>query len=319
MTIFARLITKGTMRKTIIFAVILAGIISIPACKKEESTENVPSLGGLYITEDAVPYVEPGVQLVFKANASKIVTSDNSTPGTIGLYWQVNSARRDTLTRDVSKSNPDFTYQVDTLGTYQVTCYAYAGSGYYNASAITSFQAINPATALTGLGEQTSVTLGGKQWSARNLSNTTSGTSYKKASVVDNLFGRLYSWEEAVNACPDGWHLPTAAEWDAIEEDASALMASAKFLDLDMWVPALGQSITNTSGFSAIPVGYLDNTASMDKFRRYGEMAAFWTASDAASDASLAQFRFILYDNPAIMKGNGDKTSLALSVRCIKD
>ena len=307
------------MRKTIISAIILAGILSIPACKKDDSTDNTPSLSGLYITEDAVPYVEPGIKLVFKANANNIVTSDNSNPGTIGLYWQVNSAKRDTLTTDITKSNPDFTYQVDTLGTYQVTCYAYAGTGYYNASAITSFRAINSATALTGLGEETSVTIGGKQWSARNLSNTTSGVSYKKATVVDNLFGRLYSWEEAVNACPDGWHLPTAQEWDAIEEDVSALMAPAKFLNSDMWEPALGQEITNTSGFSAIPVGYLDNTASMDKYRRYGEMAAFWTASEASSDASLAQFRFILYDNNAIMKGNGDKSSLALSVRCVKD
>ena len=96
-------------------------------------------------------------------------------------------------------------------------------------------------------------------------------------------------------------------------------MAPAKFLDLDMWVPALGQKITNSTGFNAIPVGYLDNTASLDKFRRYGEMAAFWTSSDSASDSSLAQFRYILYDNPAIMKGNGSKTSLALSVRCVKD
>ena len=31
------------------------------------------------------------------------------------------------------------------------------------------------------------------------------------------------------------------------------------------------------------------------------------------------RFRYILYDTPSIMKGNGSKTSLALSVRCVKD
>lgn len=96
-------------------------------------------------------------------------------------------------------------------------------------------------------------------------------------------------------------------------------MAPAKFLDNRMWEPALGQEITNNTGFNAIPVGYLDTTASRDRFRRFGEMAAFWTSSDSASDPNLAQYRFILYDNPEIMKGNGSKTSLALSVRCVKD
>lgn len=310
------------MRKPIIFAVLFAGILSIAACKKDESTDSTPNLSGLYFTEEAIPYVAVGEDVTLRVNPNKIITSDGSSVGTIGLYWQVNSANRDTLTRDVAKENPDFKYHVDTLGTYQVACYAFAGDDsyhYYNASAVTSFQAIDPVKSLTGLALKASVTIGGKEWSARNLANNESGASYKKAGVVDNLFGRLYSWEEASVACPAGWHLPTAEEWDAINEDVSALMAPAQFLDVDMWEPAISQSITNESGFNAIPVGYLDNTASLDKYRRYGEMAAFWTASDATSDASLAQFRFILYDNSAIMKGNGDKSSLALSVRCVKN
>ena len=282
------------MRKTIISTIILAGILSLPACKKNETQQDTPSLSGLSITE-AVPYVAKGDNLVFKANVSSISTSNRSTPGTTGIYWQV-----------------------DSLGTYSVTCAIFA-EGYYNSSSVTTFMAIDPATSLTGLASGESATIGGKQWMAMNLNNPASGVSYKNATVTDPIFGRLYTWEEASSACPTGWHLPSAEEWDAIGEDVSGLMAPAKFQDLDMWEPALGQSITNTSGFNALPVGYLDNTASVDKFRRHGEMAAFWTSSGAASDASMAQFRYILYDTPSIMKGNGSKTSLALSVRCVKD
>ena len=305
------------MRKTIISTIILAGILSLPACKKNETQQDTPSLSGLSITE-AVPYVAKGDNLVFKANVSSISTSNRSAPGTTGIYWQVNKANKDTLSRDISKGNPDFKYHVDSLGTYSVTCAIFA-EGYYNSSSVTTFMAIDPATSLTGLASGESATIGGKQWMSMNLNNPASGVSYKNATVTDPIFGRLYTWEEASSACPAGWHLPSAEEWDAIGEDVSGLMAPAKFQDLDMWEPALGQSITNTSGFNALPVGYLDNTASVDKFRRHGEMAAFWTSSGAASDASMAQFRYILYDTPSIMKGNGSKTSLALSVRCVKD
>ena len=303
------------MRKTTI--ILLAGIIAFSACKKDDSTTSTPSLQGLSVSE-AIPYVAIGEELVFKAGTSSLYTSDDTTPSPIGLFWQVNSARRDTLTRDIKTGNPEFRYTADTLGYYTVACYAYA-NGYYNSSAVVAFEAINPEEALTGTASSTSITVDGKEWTARNLNKEGVGVSYKNAGVVDPLFGRLYTWEEASSACPDGWHLPTAQEWDALGTNAGALMAPAKFLDDDMWTPALGQDITNSTGFNAIPVGYMDTSASVTQFRRYGEMAAFWTASDAASDTSLAQFRFILYDSQEIMKGNGSKTSLALNVRCVKD
>ena len=306
------------MRKTIIFTVLFAGILSLSACKKDETTDTTPSLNGLSINE-AAPYVAPGEELVFRAKTSAISVSTGTMPSTIGIYWQVNSAKKDTLSTDIKDHNPEFKYRVDTLGSYSIACYAYA-DGFYNSSAITSFKAIDPLTALTGVGSEEIVTIDGKMWAASNLSDDESGVSYKNSSVVDTVFGRFYTWSEATEACPDGWHLPTAAEWDALGDVAGVLMAPAKFLEDEMWDPALGQEITNETGFNAIPVGYLDTTASVDKFRRYGEMAAFWTASDATSDATRsAQFRYILYDSPEIMKGNGDKNSLALSVRCVKD
>lgn len=305
------------MRKATIFTVILAAILSIPACKKTDSTDDTPSIQGLTMNV-AVPYVSVGEELVFQANTSKLSVTKGTMPGVIGLYWQVNSAKKDTLSRNIKSENPEFKYRVDTLGTYQIACYAFS-EGFYNSSAISSFKAIDPTNSLTGVGSTPSVTIGGKEWAASNMDDSDFGTSYKNASVVDTVFGRFYTWDEAQTVCPAGWHLPTAAEWDALGNKAGDLMAPAKFLSDEMWEPALGQEITNTTGFNAIPVGYLDNTASTDKFRRFGEMAAFWTASDATSDAALAQFRYLLYDNPEIMKGNGSKTSLALSVRCVKD
>ena len=173
------------MRKTIISTVILAGILSLPACKKTESTDTTPSLQGLDITE-AVPYVAKGADIVLKADASHLSPSNRKTPGNVGIFWQVNSAKKDTLTRNVNQGNPEFKYHVDTLGTYQIACYAFPGEEYhfYNASAITSFKAIEPSTALTGIGTAASVTIDGNEWSTRNLDNPSSGVAYKKADVT---------------------------------------------------------------------------------------------------------------------------------------
>jgi len=95
----------------------------------------------------------------------------------------------------------------------------------------------------------------------------------------------IYSF--SIYSLPSGWHLPTAAEWDALGEDAGAIMVNATFLDNAMWSVAIGQNITNSTGFNAIPVGYYDSSASLSKFRRYEEMAAFWTASDATDPSAM--------------------------------
>lgn len=314
--------TKCMKFKSILALALLAGI-AITSCKKTEESTGLPSLTGLSVTNNATTYVRVGAKLTFTANVSGITPSDNSTPGTIGLYWQVNTADRDTLTRDISVSVPQFHYTVDTLGSYTVYCYAYA-SNYYNASASTAFKAIDPETALTGLaGERTetldgkrfrTVEVDGKTWLAENYYG--GGHQYRSCEVLDSVLGNYYTWEEAQSVCPGGWHLPTGEEFDALGSSAGSLMADAVFLSDAMWEYWPGMVITNEKGFNAIPAGYLDlgNTTQEQGFCEY---ALWWTADPV--DDQLAAFRFIYEDKPLVQKGQGSKTSLALNVRCVKD
>jgi uncharacterized protein (TIGR02145 family) len=41
------------------------------------------------------------------------------------------------------------------------------------------------------------------------------GTDVNAAKATDNYtnYGALYNWPASLNACPEGWHLPTDAEW----------------------------------------------------------------------------------------------------------
>lgn len=299
------------------------------SCKKDDSTTTPPYLGGLDIEEDPVPYVAPGTRITLKADVSDIYTSDNTTPGeSIGLYWMINGeSYRDTTTRNIKTSNPEFVYEAKGIGSVTIYCYAYS-KGYTNASASVSFDTIDPETSISGLEGETTLIDGkkfyvadidGTTWMTSNLYNTQSGISFHLASVTDSFLGRYYTWEEARSACPEGWRLPTAQEWDALGDDACALMVDATVLDKQMWPYWPNMPISNSKKFNSIPAGYVDRSGGDKNVQGYKSYAAYWTASEAEDDASLAQFRYIYSEDPKVQKKNGGKTSLALSVRCIKN
>ena len=92
--------------------------------------------------------------------------------------------------------------------------------------------------------------------------------------IVNSKRSRVlyHSYEEALEVCPDGWQLPTEADWleaaaaagaegaqayDTIEGIAAALMGNGYFNEDLMWEdwPQVGD-ITNATGLSFIPTGY---------------------------------------------------------------
>ena len=309
------------MKKYIVVGVLFLSILLPEGCKKSSSDSTTkPSLDGLTISQ-APAYVEAGSTLTFKADVGSLTTSDGTSP-VVGIYWQVNSAQKDTLTTDVRKSNPEFVFKADTLGSYAVFCYAFSGTDYYAASASSSFRAIEADVALTGLVPLGEITVKGNTWKARNISHATMGLSFRNSPILDNVMGKLFTWEEATTACPDGWHLPTVAEFEASFADADGkiaageLMAKASFLDQEMWEYWPQMVISNKYGFNAIPVGYIDTVDPFTTYNKYGEYAMWWTADESAG---LGTYLYIYKEYPEVRKGQGDKKTLAMSVRCVKD
>ena len=309
------------MKKHLIWgAAALLAVLVAPGCKKDNTT-TTPGLSGLSIST-TTPFVPVDATVTFKANVGGLYTSDDSTPGAVGLYWQVDGGDRDTLTVDITKSNPVFTLTGIEAGTHTVTCSAFADN-YYNGTATATFQAIDPETAITGTDAQSQVTIGGHSyavtrlggmlWMAQNLYGD--GLSYKDAPVLDSIFGNYYSWEEATVACPDGWRLPTGAEFDQLGPEAGALMVNASFMDEEMWTYWPSVKITNELYFNALPTGYLDTTSEDYRDRGLGDYAAWWTSD---REGELAAYRYIFEENPVVQKGQGNTLSLALNVRCVK-
>lgn len=153
------------------------------------------------------------------------------------------------------------------------------------------------------------VQIGSQCWFAENL-NYKIDSSWCYSDITSNCtsWGRLYKWNKALSACPNGWHLPTYGEWDElIDYLGGAKEAEDKLKSTSgNWtgVP------TNTSGFSALRTGYRYKDGSYSP----GGSADWWSTTEFDSDAAWSQ----ILDETNLRKGAQNKNA-ALSCRCIKD
>lgn len=299
-------------------------------CKKSEEDTTKPSITGLKLSSNITNYMAEGTVINVTADVSNLSSSDSKTalPETIGIYWMLDAQTRDTLTRDIKKSNPTYTVTVNEAGAHAIHCYAFGGDTFYNAYATISFSVVNPSTALGGIpvtgetiiagNKYNTLVVDGKTWMGGNLYGTEAGIDYEDSQVLSSVFGRYYTWTEAQTACPDGWHLPTCEEFNALGSLASPLMVDASFINSQMWPYWPAVKITNSLSFNAIPVGYQDLTKPTPA-SGFKEYACFWTADEDEESPEKGVFRYIFAEKDAVMQGRGSKTSLAMSVRCVKD
>ncbi len=159
------------------------------------------------------------------------------------------------------------------------------------------------------------VRIGEQIWMSENLNYYTStGSSCygNKASNCD-IYGRLYDWETAKKVCPDGWHLPSDAEWTELTDYfGGKKIAGGKLKETSTthWnSPNVGA--TNSNGFTALPGGYRDTNGS---FYYLGSHAYFWTATKTSG--SGAWRRDLCYDYVEVSRRGNYKNS-GRSVRCV--
>lgn len=314
------------MRKSIFYIGLLAALLATGvSCKKKEETTK-PSLTGLALKADNSTFMAQGVTVHAKANLANLKGSDSKTLEKIGLSYYVTGGKRDTLTFDALNDNPEYVFSTGEPGNYTLTCYAWdTKDAYYSTSTSVSFTVLDPETAISGIDPAGEVeldgityntcTTGGLTWMAGNLHGTDMGNNYEHSEILASVFGKYYSWEEAQKVCPAGWHLPSAEEFDTcFGQEAGALMVDAVFNKKNMWEYWPQVKITNAFGFNAIPVGYLDNTDEKAPEEGFLKYACFWT-SDQAGDMGV--FRYIYCEENDIKKGQGSKTTLGMSVRCV--
>ena len=111
-------------------------------------------------------------------------------------------------------------------------------------------------------------------WMAENLNYETAEGSYCYNNDPSNCttYGRLYTWDAAMAACPDGWHLPAKAEFETLITSAGGSMAAGKALK--------SKSDWNGSddfAFSALPAGFREDDG---QFVNKGDEAYFWSSTE---------------------------------------
>jgi uncharacterized protein (TIGR02145 family) len=183
------------------------------------------------------------------------------------------------------------------------------------------------------------VTIGTQTWMAENLAyngpdadgNPINGIcAYNNDEGHVSTYGRLYTLDAAMAACPPGWHLPTIEEYNTLfnylianghgyegsgEDIAKALAATSGWED-SPWpgYPGNDQGSNNSSGFSARPGGERDYG---NYFYFMGRSAPLWTATK--NSVHLAVYIEINFSYPFVYVYNYRSTGYAQGVRCVKN
>ncbi|HPW66870.1 MAG TPA: FISUMP domain-containing protein [Salinivirgaceae bacterium] len=156
------------------------------------------------------------------------------------------------------------------------------------------------------------------------------GNSVEEAKATANYttYGVLYNWLAAMNketsseanpsgiqgVCPEGWHLPSQAEWQQLidflggEEIAGGKLKEA---GTTHWISP-NEGATNETGFTALPGGYRGYCG---MFKGVGNMGFWWSAT---AQSSIYAWTFsMIYDYGQIYSNYYIKED-GFSVRCVK-
>jgi len=147
-----------------------------------------------------------------------------------------------------------------------------------------------------------------------------------------STYGFLYNWY-AVNTgklCPDGWHVPSADEWEELEEFLGTEVAGLKMKETGTqhWT-STSPEVTNESGFTALPGGFRNRdktNTGFTLFALHGEDAIWWSSLPVNSESSTS---FAIYapvvqgratSNHSLLRRNDSHLKICgESIRCIKN
>lgn len=153
----------------------------------------------------------------------------------------------------------------------------------------------------------------GITWMAENLRyKAPQGSAYfERDSLNSGRYGALYDWKTAMKACPEGWHLPTGEQFQAL----------VNYNDQkDSWKDKKSQS----DSFSIQLGGMQDYEGT---FTEMEESAYFWTSTEYDKENAQYASYVIVSDNPVsdvsrkedISDLHGTEKSSKYSVRCIRE
>ena len=177
------------------------------------------------------------------------------------------------------------------------------------------------------LGTETSYDVAYRYYPNNNSANvSTYGYLYNWAAVMKGASGSDSNPSGVQGVCPDGWHVPSDAEWAELKNYVSSQSQYVCGGDKDNIAKALASEegwssstdncdvgyipdANNATGFSARPAGYY--------FGRYyfGNNAVFWSAAQSYNNKAFTRS---LYNNAYVFRSDIPKI-IGCSVRCVRN
>jgi uncharacterized protein (TIGR02145 family) len=231
------------------------------------------------------------------------------------------------------------------------------GTAYGNQVDFTTLTYLNTAIEYGSMTDQEgntyqTIIIGTQEWMAENLRTTTYASGDPIAHVTNNsdwsqmesgawchysniennefIYGKLYNWYAAAspNICPQGWHLPTDADWQQLESALGMptqhleMFGSSRGVDQNVGRKLLSAALwgngnaegANESGFSGIPAGL--RVYSSGIFGNVGSQGNFWSASE--SDMNSALCRELSTILLGVSRLSRDKR-FGYCLRCVRD
>jgi len=165
------------------------------------------------------------------------------------------------------------------------------------------------------------VKIGNQTWFKRNLNYEVEGSKCRDNAPANcEKYGKLYDWatamalpstcntstcaSQAKGICPDGWHIPSNAEWTMLVNFVGSSTAGTKLMSVDGWGSLKG---TDNYGFSALPGGTGTSTG-------YGY---WWSATEESLSYAYGR-RIGNWAGTEMERVSNYKAGL-LSVRCVKN
>ena len=172
------------------------------------------------------------------------------------------------------------------------------------------------------------VQYGNLQWMADNFrydlsDNNTCRVYTKEDKELDvQKYGRLYTHTGALNACPEGWRLPTDEDWKNLEMQLGMSASDADIMDYRSNIANRMLSYYDNQPALNLILGgfYTPNTImSTTGYRFMGVKGYYWTATtDKDKGDAFFIFRELLANNTSVRR-QSTTDDFFMSVRYVRD
>ena len=151
------------------------------------------------------------------------------------------------------------------------------------------------------------VRIGNQVWMTENLAYYAGSGCWAYSSDTSNVtkYGYLYNWQTAKNVCPNGWHLPTKAEFETLLNNYGG--GSDSEANYTALIPI------GNSGFSASFGGWRFGGGG---YRFIGRDGYFWSSS---TEYGYGAWQLYVSSKARRAGMDSDSKSGCFSVRCLQD